>query len=91
MQIQAIYNQGRLEFEQPIQFKHDNIRLIVTVPDEEIEDLVLPAQTDNTLEARVRAILRPYQHSLNSNTASEPLNYDTIRDDYLAEKYLKKP
>ena len=90
MQIQAIYNQGQIEFEKPLRLKHNNIRLIVTVPDEEIEDFVLPVQTDNTMEARVRTILKPYQHLLNSNKASEPLNYDAIRDDYLAEKHLQK-
>ena len=90
MQIQAIYNQGQIEFEKPLRLKHDNIRLIVTVPDEEIEDLILPAQTDDTMESRVRTILRPYQHLLKSNTVSEPLNYDAIRDNYLAEKHLQK-
>lgn len=107
MQIEAIYNQGRIEFEQPIRLKHDNIRLIVTVPDEEIElqssntskaqDMIAKYQTlldaplqSDTMEARVRAILQPYQHLLNSNIASDSLNYDTIRDEYLAEKYLQK-
>lgn len=36
MQIEAIYNHGQLTFAQPLRLKHDNLRLIVNVPDEEI-------------------------------------------------------
>lgn len=64
MQIQAIYNQGRLEFEQPIQFKHDNIRLIVTVPDEEIE-----LQSSN--KSKAQDMIAKYQALLNAPLASD--------------------
>ena len=37
MQVEAIYNQGRLEFVQPIKLKHDRLRLVVMVPDDEID------------------------------------------------------
>jgi hypothetical protein len=87
LQVQAIYNQGRIKFQKPLHLKYNNIRLIVTVPDEEIEDLTSPLQK-NTIEVRVCAILQPYQHLLNSNTASDSLNYDAIRDEYLAESFL---
>ena len=36
MQVQAIYNQGRIEFVEPLRLKRDHIRLVVTVPDDEI-------------------------------------------------------
>lgn len=36
MQLEAIYNQGRLEFIRPVQLKHERIRLTVDIPDEEI-------------------------------------------------------
>ena len=36
MQIEAIYDHGRLEFIHPIQFKHGRLNLVVNVPDEEI-------------------------------------------------------
>ena len=42
MQVQAIYNQGRIEFVQPLRLKHDHIRLLVTVPDEEVETQANP-------------------------------------------------
>ena len=36
MQFEAIYDNGKLEFSQPIQLKHSRVRLIVEIPDEEI-------------------------------------------------------
>ena len=35
MQVEVIYNQGRLEFVHPIKLKHDHLRLVVEVPDDE--------------------------------------------------------
>ena len=35
MQVEAIYNQGRLDFLLPIKLKHDHLRLVVEVPDDE--------------------------------------------------------
>lgn len=42
MQVEAIYNQGRIEFVQPLRLKHDHVRLVVTVPDEEVETQANP-------------------------------------------------
>lgn len=36
MQFEAIYEHGKLQFVTAIQLKHDRVRLLVTVPDEEI-------------------------------------------------------
>lgn len=36
MKIEATLSQGRLEFSRPIQLKHDVVRLLVDVPDDEI-------------------------------------------------------
>jgi len=36
MEIEVIYDCGRLEFVHPLKLKHDHIRLVVEVPDEEI-------------------------------------------------------
>jgi len=36
MQVEAIYDHGRLEFLRPIQFKHERLNLLVNVPDDEI-------------------------------------------------------
>lgn len=37
MQVEAIYNQGKIELSQPLRLKHNHVRLVVTVPDDEIE------------------------------------------------------
>lgn len=37
MQVDAIYNHGKIELSQPLHLKHNNVRLVVTVPDDEIE------------------------------------------------------
>jgi hypothetical protein len=89
MQVEAIYNHGTIQLVQPLRLKHDHVRLMLIVPDEEVErDFTTP--TDNSMEARVRAILSPYQHLLNNVASKEPLDYDRIRDEYLAEKYLNQ-
>lgn len=36
MQVEAILDHGKLKFAQPLQLKHARLRLIVTIPDEEI-------------------------------------------------------
>ena len=38
MQVEAIYDQGRLEFAHPLKLKHQRIRLIVDIADDEIVD-----------------------------------------------------
>ncbi|MBL0352606.1 MAG: hypothetical protein WAS49_09185 [Candidatus Dechloromonas phosphoritropha] len=42
MQVEAIYIQGRIEFVNPIKLKHDHLRLVVLVPDDEIETQSTP-------------------------------------------------
>jgi len=36
MQVEAIYDRGRLEFVTGLQLKHDRLRVIVTVPEEAV-------------------------------------------------------
>lgn len=42
MQVEAIYDQGRLEFISPIRLKQGRIHLVVQIPDEEIITETLP-------------------------------------------------
>ena len=42
MQVEAIYDQGRLEFARPIKLKHQRIRLVVEIADDEIVDSLNP-------------------------------------------------
>ena len=42
MQVEAIYDHGKLEFVSPLKLKHERFRVLVTVPDHELEQA--PAQ-----------------------------------------------
>lgn len=70
MQVEAIYDQGRLEFARPLKLKHQRIRLIVDIADDEIVDasnpyelepeiLAAAAQMRSRLDAIRLAQLRP--------------------------------
>lgn len=70
MQIEAIYDQGRLEFAYPLMFKHQRTRLLVEVADDEIvnspntydlptEVISAAVQMRSRLDATRLAMLRP--------------------------------
>lgn len=67
MQVEAIYNQGRIEFVNPIQLKHDHLRLVVLVPDEEV---LIPAESSYVLTpeelAKVQAETDKYRAILDA-------------------------
>jgi predicted DNA-binding antitoxin AbrB/MazE fold protein len=99
MQVEAIYNQGIIELSQPLRLKHNNVRLVVTVPDDEIEAQDEFVQTNvsevtktktgsTTLRARIDAILAPYQDQLSTKQAFTPNDYKKMWVDHLEEKYL---
>lgn len=56
MQLEAIYSNGQLSFAQPVKLKHDNLRLIVNVPDEEIETNSNPFNLPQEVIDRARAM-----------------------------------
>ena len=67
MQVEAIYTQGRLAFVNPIQLKHDHLRLLVEVPDDEL--LTPPASTyqlSPEQAAQAQTMLDKYQAILNA-------------------------
>lgn len=67
MQVEAIYNQGRLEFVHPIKLKHDHLRVMVHVPDDEI--LASPEGAYKLAPeevAQAQAMLDKYQAILNA-------------------------
>lgn len=98
MQVEAIYNQGTIQFVQPLRLKHDHIRLVVTVPDEEIA-VAYPSepaqaqqpdqpQSVSSYAARIDQILAPYQHIRKPHQVSEPVDCRAIWEEHLAEKHL---
>ena len=66
MQVEAIYNQGRIEFVQPLRLKHDHIRLVVNVPDDEIDAQTPPFHLPAEVLSRAQAMLAQYQSILNA-------------------------
>ncbi len=38
MQVEAIYDHGKLEFSRPLRLRHQRIKVVVEVPDMEIDD-----------------------------------------------------
>jgi hypothetical protein len=66
MQVEAIYHQGRLEFVHPLKLKHDYLRLLVLVPDEEIETPKPAYQLPTDDLVRVQSMLAKYQAILDA-------------------------
>ena len=65
MQIEAIYDQGRIELAQPLKLRHPRVRVLVEVPDEEVIAPVgpemrasVPADQDDLL-TEIKQILGP--------------------------------
>ncbi len=81
MQVEAIYNQGRLEFAQPLKLKHDYLRLVVTVPDDEILQ-------PRTMREAIDDILAPWQDKLQHGLPVTPEDMDRMRYEALEEKHL---
>lgn len=81
MQVEAIYNQGRLEFVHPIKLKHDHLRLVVVVPDDEI------LQPRSMREA-INDILAPWQDKLQAGPVVTLEDMDRMRYEALEEKHL---
>ena len=81
MHVIATYKQGRLEFDQPMKFKHDPLRLVVEVPDDEIAQ---PA----TMREAIDEILAPWQDKLQTGTPLTLEDMDQLRFEALEEKHL---
>ncbi len=57
MQIEAIYDHGRLEFVRPVHFKHDRVRLVIEVPDGEVATSPEQHELPEELWAQSQAML----------------------------------
>lgn len=66
MQVEAIYSQGYIKLVEPLRFKHDQIRVIVNVPDDEIEPKIMPFSLSVQAISRAQNMLEKYQAILNA-------------------------
>jgi hypothetical protein len=48
MQVEAIYDQGRIELTQPLQLRHPRVRVLVEVADEEVVEPAAPYSLQNS-------------------------------------------
>lgn len=98
MQVEAIYNQGTIQLVHPLRFKRDNVKLMVTVQDDDLlaaptvmqspQQPQQPHQAATSYAARVDQILAPYQHLLQSYAGQASMDYQAIWEEHLADKYL---
>jgi len=66
MQVEAIYSHGRIEFMQPLRLKHDYVRVIVDVPDDEIDSQIPQYNLPTETISRGQAMLEQYKSILNA-------------------------
>lgn len=60
MQVEAIYDRGSLTFVEPLKLKHDHLRLVVTVPDDEIDTMHNPYDLPPEVLERAQAMLKKF-------------------------------
>ncbi len=98
MQVKAIYEDGAINFTQPIRFKHSKFEVVVNIPEAEFEDLSLspPVHTservkdDNSLNAadsilkKIKQILGPYyrQHPASSVEQDKAIYLEALEEKY---------
>lgn len=100
MQVHALYEDGRLTFQQPIRLKVQRIELDINIPDNYIEEttkdeftsvMPLPIEQKSATphisptRERLNAILGPWRGKLGSIT---PQGAKDIWHEHLEEKYL---
>ena len=73
MQVEAIYNQGRLEFVQPLRLKHERFRLLVNVPDDEVAPESATARTFPSHCPRARRVGTQSTHTGTTLCAVNPM------------------
>ncbi|MEN9378092.1 MAG: hypothetical protein RL710_3249 [Pseudomonadota bacterium] len=81
MQVEAIDNRGQLSFAQPITLKHDQLRVIVDLPDDEALAAPAPTFKPSAEEvAQAQATLDKFQSIMSaplpSDDALPPLSVD---------------
>jgi hypothetical protein len=86
MQVEAIYNQGRLQFNAPINFANNFFKVRVEIPDNEIVTSAQEQSTNNTPSARLDAIIgRAFRQA---NRGKPSINAKALWHAHLEEKYL---
>lgn len=95
MQVKATYEDGAINFAQPLRFKHRKFEVVVSIPEEELEGgenkVLTPQAVDNRTDAirqQIDAILGPYKDQLKSGNPLTAQDYKNIWHEHIEEKYL---
>lgn len=87
MQVEAIYTQGRIELVQPLRLRHDRVRLLVTVPDSEVETPPTTTSDSPTRQA-IDGILGTWKRSLQASPPTTLEDMARLQIEALEEKHL---
>jgi len=86
MQVNAVYNHGKLELPDNIQLKHQRFQVVVDVPDDEIDQQVSVSGKEQGVRARINQILGEYAQLF---PADSPLDAKKEWHKHLEDKYMK--
>jgi hypothetical protein len=88
MQVEAIYENGQVRFVTPIRLKKHSIRLLINIPDNEIEQgqeggklttASIPESLSSSFSAELKAITAPVRKMLES-ADNRALSKEDMRD-----------
>ncbi len=85
MQIEAIYQNGRLIFDKPIKLKKNSLRVTIIIPDDEIESS--DKQKESGIGAELDRILGPFR---GEREKVSPEDDRIVWHRHLEEKYYPK-
>jgi len=86
VQVNAIYDHGKLELPESIHLKHQRFQMIVDVPDDEIDQKVSVSGNEQGIRTRINQILGEYAQLF---PADSSLDAKKEWHKHLEEKYVK--
>ena len=87
MQVNAVYDHGKIELPGNIQLKHERFHVVVDLPDEEVVHSAAPAfGSEDGIRDRINKILGEYAQLFPTDT---PLDTKKEWHKHLERKYMK--
>ncbi len=95
MQVEAIYDHGRLDLPKHIRLRRQSFRVRLEIPDHEIASRgerdtegAQPQRAQSSVRTRIDAILGPYKAQMETSACPTRDDYRAIWHEHLEEKYL---
>jgi len=86
MQVDAIYDNGHLEFSVPLRLKKSKLTVKVIIPDQEIEEYQQPAEERKGIRAELDNILGKFRGGREQVSAADDKQ---VWHQHIEDKYLK--